>query len=184
MKKLMLASMLLAIAVSPALASDWIGAFEDPAGFDCEMTDVAAGSKFVYIVHHTDAGSTGSEFLVNADQTTFSYASTQIGAGFFALGEANTGISIAYNACVTGTFGTFVACRVTYDILGTTAPCARVILDEDPNAVPPVRIYADCLGGFKPFVGGQLTVNPNGSCSCGDFAVEPATWGSIKALYR
>jgi hypothetical protein len=118
---------------------------------------------------------------VDANQTTFSYSSTQIGVGFLSFGEANTGIGIAYNACVTGTF---VACRVTYDILGTTAPCARVILVEDPNAVPPVRIYVDCLGGSKPFAGGQLTVNPNGSCACNFDAVEPATWGSIKALYR
>ena len=179
MKKLMLASVLLAIAVSPAPAQ-WIGVFDDPGGLDCTTTDVAVGSKSVYIVHSTGAGATGLEFLLNAEQTTFSYVSTVIGAGFFSLGEANTGISIAYNECLTGNF---VACRVNYDTFGTTAPCARIMLDEDPNAVPPVRIYADCVGNPRSFVGGQLTVNSKNCDTC-DFAVEPATWGSIKALYR
>jgi hypothetical protein len=180
MKRLVLASMLLEIAVSPALA-DWIGVFDDPAGLDCEATDVTAGIKFVYVVHQTFAGATGLEFRVDADQTTFSYVSTQIGVGFVSFGEANTGISIAYNECVTGTF---VACRVGYDVLGTTAPCAHVILVENPWGVPPVRIYTDCVGDPKPFVGGQLIVNANESCRCDIDAVEPATWGSIKALYR
>jgi hypothetical protein len=179
MKKLMLTSVVLAVAVSPALAFDWLGVFEDQAGFDIAITDVVAGSKSVYIVHHSDAGATFSEFLVNANQTTFTYVSTEIGVGFLSLGEANTGIMIAYPNCL---LGTFVACKVNYDALGTTAPCALITMDEDPNAVPPARIYVDCLGNARSFLGGQLVVNPD--LSCDPNATQPATWGSIKALYH
>jgi hypothetical protein len=49
--------------------------------------------------------------------------------------------------------------------------------------------YVDCAFAEFPATAGQgVTINPDGSCPCGQLnqplATEPSTWGQVKSLYR
>jgi hypothetical protein len=181
MKKFVLTAMLLAIVATPALAqAEDLGLFADNAGLSCEVIDAVAGIKRVYVVHVNSAGATGSEFLVDTSASTMSLIVSAVPAGFLSIGASDTGISIAYQECK---IGTFLVLTMTFDNTGDTAACSRLRLLEDPTAVPPVRIYADCSSIPHAFPGGQAIVNPDGSCPC-NVATETTTWGNIKALYR
>jgi hypothetical protein len=181
MKKFVLTAMLLALAATPVLAQiEDLGLYEDQAALDCEFLDNAAGVKTVYVVHTNSAGSTASQFMLDATQTTFSYLATNPGT-FLTIGQANTGISVAYLECKTGTF---VVLAVSYFASGNSATCSRLRLVDDPTAVPPVKQYVNCNPGIAvPFTGGQAVVNPDVTCPC-DVATRTSTWGTIKALYR
>jgi len=182
MKKFVLiTAMLLAIAATPVLAQvEGLGLFADQAGLNCEVTDAVEGIKRVYVVHLNSVGATGSEFLVDTSASTMALIVAAVPAGFLSIGNSDTGISIAYQEC---RVGTFLVLTLTFDNFGTTAPCSYLHMLEDPNAVPPVRIWNDCFSFPHAFPGGQAIVNANGTCPC-DVATEATTWGTIKALYR
>jgi hypothetical protein len=182
MKKFVLTAMLLTIIATPALAQlEDLGLFADNAGLSCEILDTVAGIKRVYVVHVNSLGATGSEFLVDTSASTMSLIVASAPAGFLTIGSSDTGISIAYQECK---IGTFLVLTMTFDNFGDSAACSRLRMLEDPTAVPPARIYADCSSQPHNFPGGQAIVNPNpGSCPC-SVATETTTWGNIKALYR
>ncbi len=180
MKKFVLTAMLLAIVVTPAMAIEDLGLYADQTGLNCQVTDTVAGIKRVYVVHTNSNGATGSEFLVDTSTSTMSLIVASVPAGMLSIGNSDTGISIAYQECK---LGTFLVLTLTFDNFGTTAPCSRLRLLEDPTAFPPQRIYADCGSLPHAFPGGQAIVNVDGTCPC-NVATEQTTWGTIKALYR
>ena len=183
MKKFVLTAMLLVlvVAATPALAQEGLGLYADAAGLSCSVTDLVDGAvKRIYVVHKNSAGASGSEFLVDASSTTLAQFASTVPAGMLSIGSSDTGISIAYQECK---IGSFLVLTISFDAFGTTAPCSYVRMLPDPNAVPPVRIWADCNSLTHDFPGGVAIVNEDVTCQC-NVAIEQTTWGTIKAMYR
>ena len=181
MKKFVLTAMILVVAATPALAQEGLGLYADNAGLSCQISDLVDGAvKRVYVIHNNSVGASGSEFLVDASSTTLAIFASTVPSSMLSIGSAETGISIAYNECKVGSF---LVLTVSYDAFGTTAPCSYIRMEPDPTAVPPVRVWADCISITHPFPGGVAIVNVNGGCPC-NVATQATTWGTIKALYR
>ena len=179
MKKLALTAVLLAAAASSALATHSIGIFADQAGLNCEIADPGGATpKTIYIIHLNEVyGVIGSAWqLVWDPGMTMVYVSDDA-TPLYKVGNAQDGASISYLQCTTGTL---LIDRVTFMSYGTSAPCSYFRLGPNPTQG---HVMIDCGFRYMQFVSGEAIVNANGSCSC-NVATRPATWSSVKALYR
>jgi hypothetical protein len=180
MKKFVLTVVLLTALNEPALAAHSIGIFEDAAATSCEISDPGGPStKLIYIVHTNElvvpVGGSVWKLEWDAGMTMTWIGDT---TPYFHVGNAKDGISIAYSPCQGGTF---VIDTVSMTSAGTSTPCSRFRLVAHPTQ----GLAILRCGSYDPmsFVPGEGIVNPNVSCAC-TVAVEPTTWGSVKALYR
>jgi hypothetical protein len=188
MKKVLILAGCLCLCASVALA-DHIGLYNELAGTNCFRAAAwvpDGGSNFVYVIQKFNTGSTGSEFKIN-NTSGAPYSSFTLGtATFLTIGTPETGLSVAYNACMAS--AQFVIIRLRYaddDLLGLApTPCGKMEVVEDPGAIPPVRQTADCNSNPHPATGGSFYWG-TGCPGCADpTATEKTTWGGVKALYR
>jgi hypothetical protein len=176
MKTFALMTVLLAAAV-PVLAAHSIGIYADEAATSCEITDTG-GAKTLYIVETNQVQPAGGSVWKLAWDAGVTMIYVSDSTPYFRIGNAQDGIQIAYVPCGAGTF---LIDTVTMMSFGTSAPCSRFrLVDEPTRGLSILR-----CGSFDPmsFVPGEAIVNANGTCSC-TVATEQATWGSVKALYH
>ena len=179
--------LILAVAIlpSPATAEQgYLAVFEDPpppSAWDIEIDDHATGTRRVYIVHVRAYGSSGSSFRYVEDPgVTMVRVSDGPVTGMLALGDLDTGVSVAYQECRIGTFPIY---RIDYQALGTSAACSFLRIEPDQTSVPPGVYLYDCNVNMTIRSHGAFAiVNVEPICNPGPVA--PSTWGRVKALYR
>jgi hypothetical protein len=164
----------------PCLAgSGYLLVSGDATGSVCELTDNGGGTIIsVYVIHKLAPGdeAAGSHFLVvPAVGSTWSFLSFQ--SAFASIPAGVTDIALGYGSCLTES--THIGTSLWLST-NPAPPCATLSLSLPEDG----KVIADCafneIGGFiQPMI-----VNTElGPCHCYD-ATEPATWGSVKALYR
>jgi hypothetical protein len=94
------------------------------------------------------------------------------------LGTTETGVTIGYGSCKTGTF--WIITALYY--VTAAEPCCHWTVVADPY-VPSGKIdIADCDYHLTYATGGGAIVNATEACNC-DVPTENTTWGKVKALY-
>jgi hypothetical protein len=185
MKKFVLTVLAIAVAASPAFAQIGdISAYADGAGTSCNIVDAAPGIVTINVLHKHTVGATASQWAINLNGgSTMTFTGVTAAPGMLAIAPSGaTDISIAYGGCVTGDF---LIATVTYFGLGTSPPCSYINFSAAPTSPIPGQIASvECdLTTVTVTPTGQANINPDGTCQC-DVAVNEATWGGIKALYR
>ena len=188
-KSLILIATVLVVAIPAAASAQYgvIGLYTDASAGNCEVNDSAQGIFDVWVVHTMGTGASAAQFKV---QPSMGFTATYIGdfSPFeLYLGSSQTGISIAYGECLSGSI---VLLKITYLFDGSSGTCGWLEVTGDPaeREYPNDPIVADC-GSWDTMAkhvvqGGKLFVNPDGSCPC--FLAVPvreSTWGQIKSLY-
>lgn len=162
---LLLVSLLLISSVSMA---DHIGVYSDASGASCYLGNIAGQfSPTATVIHKFALGATGSLFNISFPPGTsfFSFSSPYV-----PIPDVG-GISLGYGQCLSGSI-------VLGNILAVYAPGTVQIVPADLHTN---ILYTDCSFTEKTATGGRAYVNTTGDCV---LAVEPSTWGSVKALYR
>ena len=166
---------------APALAGvGTLGVFADNQGNSCNITDAGGGGLVTtYIVHKMGPGDEASGVRFRVDPpagATWNYAAFT--TAFTGVGAANTDISVGYGGCQPATILTG---SVLWISIVAGPACTFVQIKEGFTGTV---LATDCL--FAEIVmpkPGEAIVNPNGGCQC-NIAVQPSTWGQVKALYR
>ncbi len=129
-----------------------IGIYADPQGLDCTL-DLPPGSEAtrVYVVLKY-AQYEGVQFAAPIPSCTpFAIAGWSTPPGFFALGDPESGIQVAFGGCITGDV---VVMRIDLVLTGNpTGDCCAFRLAPYPGAIPPngkVKVeVADCFGRIR-----------------------------------
>jgi hypothetical protein len=168
MKRMLLLLVSLLLISSVAMA-DHIGLYRDATGGSCYLGAPGQFNPNVAIIHKFTQGATGSRF-----KATFPAGTSFFGFNtpYVPIGLLTGDLSLGYGQCLSGSI-----------VLGTInaiygAGTAQ-ILPADAFAY---ILYTDCSFGEYPATGGNAYIGGTGQCY--PFAVEPSTWGSVKALYR
>ena len=185
MRKALLLSFALMLVASMAFAqAGSVGMFADPAGMSCNLLDLApSGVKLYYVVHVYTTGATASQYMAKVP-----LCMTATGAIYLAdtnmfsvtLGNSQTGVAVAYGACLTGPIHTQT---IQVFAMGITPPCCYWPVTGDPNLPSGLIEGADCsYVTFYP-TGGVGIINSQPNCDC-NIPAEDTTWGQLKALYE
>ncbi|HET6350125.1 MAG TPA: hypothetical protein VFH88_13680 [Candidatus Krumholzibacteria bacterium] len=159
-----------------AALADHLSIYSDPAFTTCTLTDASPGVVNVYVTE-TTYEATGVRFRI-APSAGFTGVWLSETSPFVTLGTSLNDLSIVYPACA---IGTFPVLTVTYQLYGTSTCSALDIAPAEGFTLP---ICAPCAGEGACVGNISLHVNCAGSFDCNPLAVEPTTWGSVKALYR
>jgi hypothetical protein len=73
-----------------------ISVFADPYGIDCTIVDI--GLVELYVIHYGHTGATASEFMLDRYPRSWAYVGDQW--NYPAFGDAISGVSISYGACL------------------------------------------------------------------------------------
>ena len=187
MKKLVCAAAILACLPAVSFADNLFGQislYSDANFSQCTLADNGPRLADVYVVHHIGP-IVGNAYLLAFKLTTStgftgSWVQDSVPTGMSGIGTSPSGLSISYQACRTGDVQVL---RVTYQMFGTSSPCALILASPYPGAdfIETSNCSFDSFG----VMGVALIVNPDGSCPCqSPVAVEPSTWGRVKSLYR
>ncbi len=189
-KSLLLIATVLVVAIPASALAQFgvIGVYTDQMASGCEITDGGQGVVTLYVVQTLGAGVAAVVFMV---QPSAGFGATYITDSHpfeLFIGNSQTGISVAYGECLSGTI---VVIGVTYLFLGTSDTCSYldvVGVPDDPH-YPDDPVVADCelppAGPNKhPIQGTRFMVNPDETCRCVlPVPVRESTWGQIKSLY-
>jgi len=177
---LLLAVIVIGVSSMAAAQQGNLGIFVDPSGSSCRMTD--SGEFNVYVVHvGAEGGAMGSSFRV-APSSGVTAVWIFESSAYTKTGVSQTGVTLSYNACETGTF---VVLHMIYTGDGSTPACEQLqILPNPLDAEPTMVRVDDCAAqpqliesGYSGYFGGD-----DQACSCAVPVVQ-RSWGAIKALY-
>jgi hypothetical protein len=177
MKRFALLVLVVLALASPAMAGlGTLGLFADNQGNSCNITDVG-GFLSIYLLHVMKPGdeSTATRFAIGppAGWTYVTYSTTFVG-----FGDAMSDLSVGYGGCQPST----IIVAQFFFTSTVAAPCSYV--NVLPNGITNNVLGLDCnFAEIEMPKSGQAIVNPNAGCQC-DVAVQPTTWGQVKALYR
>ncbi len=183
MKKVLLLTVAMLVCASMAFAQvGSIGLFADPFGADCNVLDVAPGLCNVFIVHTNAAGTTASEFGIEAPVC--------IAAPFLSY-AANWAVDIAANASfpLQGRSVGYGGClaspihvaTLAYFCQALTGPCC--LQSIIPHSITGVISAVDCNSNLLPANGGAARWNADPSCAC-TVGTHTSTWGNIKSMFE
>jgi hypothetical protein len=190
----------LAVLLIPALASAQggvVGVYADPASGYCLVTDTP-GQKTLYVMHKFTVGSVSSHFRVELSAGFTGALTSWSAPGGTLEGDLLTGATVTYDEC---TAGSFIILELQFMMFGTSDECSWVRIAADPASVDGMVDVYNCELQRTPaaWTGTHvqhdpflfcpdLTVEDHTPPSCLPFtpplAVESATWGAVKALYR
>jgi hypothetical protein len=160
--------------------SGQIGVFADEYGSECNLVDDGSGLMTVYVVHVNTNGASASQFA--APMPGCMTGVTRMGetSPFLAIGDSQTGVAIAYGACLTSPIHVLT---IQYMGSGLSETCCPYPVIPHPQALSGEIEVTDCDNNLLTAGGDVSRVNSDGSCRCGTVQVEKCTWGRIKALY-
>ena len=190
MKTALLITLLACICVAPALAQDRVELWADRTMSSCSISEPA--SPAVVEVHVFVTGSvTANAVRFRAPKPDCWVGATWLGdqleADVLSVGNSQTDWSIAWyggaGGCTARNTMPIYLGAIIYQISGQSQPCCKVeVLPAGEFA------FVDCdyiEHDLEP--GKSVVVNPNESCGCQGaltLAVQPSSWGAVKALYR
>jgi hypothetical protein len=171
----------------PALAENRIELYSDTNRASCAISEPVSPpivQVHVFITGTRDV--TGVRF--RAPKPDCWVGATWLGdllpTGYGMIGNSQTDWSVAFGRCVSVTPAAYVG-AISYLISGQASACCEV------KALPAIQyVITDCSPNFPEYPLEQakpLIVNPDNTCGCQGgltTAVEPSTWGQVKALYR
>jgi hypothetical protein len=186
--KWLLIMLFILFGVVESLHAEFIGVFGDTHGCKCSLEDKVPGLMTITVLHVNSPRATRSRF---AAPKTSCMSATWLGdTSIFpgTTGNSQTGISIDYGQCHTGTFHVFT---IVYFSDGKTTDCCYYQVLPDPNAVSG-RIEAVNCNKETVFIHGRSEfINVTDECGCNldepwcyPVAAESSIWGKIKALYK
>lgn len=185
------ASILPAANPSNAVAqgqSTTVTVFADASGSQCTLSEGNNSDFSVYIIHKIPPGwgYVGSRFrLLASPGNKATYIGETIHLPYY-FGDTQSGIEVEYAYCVSGSL---LLATVVYHANDTSSPCSyfEVVPHPHPQNFSGGIDVMDCFFDTSSAATmGRLYVNPvEGECApwC-TVAVEPSTWGQVKALYR
>lgn len=158
-----------ALMISSAALADHIGVYGDATGTSCNVGPAGFNSTAT-LIHQFTLGATGSRFrvILPPGSTFISFATP-----YTAVGDFLTDYELAYGSCMAGSIvlGTIVA-NLTNGLVAVVPPDGWTHIDAvncSFEYVWATNSAAQVGGMYGP---------------CNSLAVEPSTWGSVKALYR
>ena len=146
----------------------------------CEYVDNQAALVPVYAVHLYSPGAIASRWMI-AESPGFncSYVGELIESATY-VGDTQTGISVAYGLCLTGTF---LVATVNYFCEGLNPACQYLEVVPDLGAPSGVIEVVDCSFVTVAGTGGVLIFNNDGSCPCFR-PTKTTSWGMVKSLFE
>lgn len=169
------------------LHAEFIGVFNDSNGCTCQIFDHGPGLVTIAVIHVNSPGATGSRFAVpqSACMRLTYLAESPVFPG--TTGNSQTGISIDYGRCHTGTFQVLT---IQYFAQGLTEDCCYIKVLPDPSTSSGRIETINCneetvfLSEFRDVINVGYDCWCNIEPSCYPVATESSTWGKIKALYN
>ncbi|MEJ2722783.1 MAG: hypothetical protein P8181_16845 [bacterium] len=149
--------------------------------------DAAPGLISVTVLHVDSPGAKASRFW--APRPSCFYVTYLSDTAVFptTIGSSQTGVTIGYDHCRTGTFQILT---INYFGQGMTPECCYYPVLADPAEPSGQVVVADCNDQLVYAYGMAEYINSTWNCVCYagpeycfPVAVDPATWGRVKALY-
>lgn len=161
-----------------------VGVYSNDLGTSCNFTD-GGGLVSFYLYHLASPGATAIEFILDLTGFTFGMHLGDTCPFLLKQGSFHTGVSIAYQACLSAN----VYLGVTNFLgSGSTPTCHTIFVKAHPipsvpGALNPIAV--GCPSGFLNVSGSYGKFNNDGSCACtGSVPVNESSWGQIKSLYQ
>ena len=170
-----LAGFLLASVSRPAGGQLRLRLYSDSAFTQCTLSDAAPGVVNVYVAEEAFLSVAVRFRVVASPGFTGVWLSDATPYSFF--GSSQTDLGIHFGGCKSGKF---LIVTMAYQLFGTST-CGELAIA--PPAGFTVPICFDCFDEL-PCLGSALHVNCPGPFDCDPVAIEPNTWGRVKALYR
>lgn len=174
MKKVLLL-MVAALLISSVAMADHFGVYTDATGSSCVFTGAGYPlfTSSAAVIEKFSAGTTGCRFKVDFPGANDFLA---FNTPYVPIGQLNHDLSLAYGQCLNGdvVLGSIIA--------NLSQGVGNIIPAEGFTNI----IYTDCNFGEINATGGSFyvgVVDPTGNCNLPN-AVQPSTWGQVKALYR
>lgn len=173
MTRLAIAFLSLIIVATPCVAGiAYFRVAGDQAGTVCALTDNGAGSLVSVYVWHMGGGATGSHFGISPPAGA-TWAFVEFQNPFGQIPASSTDITLNYGTCIDADTYLGVASWIST----VPAPsCSDIAVW--PNTITDCA-FVEHSGIFSQ----PMIVNSIVGCPCVS-AIEPTTWGSVKALYR
>jgi hypothetical protein len=182
MKRSIIIAFCLVLCASTSFAQlGSIDVFSNPGYSDCNFIDVGGLITVYVLVTHSIEGTTAAQWRMELPSAWIMLGQTS--PFQTVIGDALTGVSIAYGQCLTGYF-----LILTVNFFGNNGspPCSYISIVPDPSAPSGNIEIVDCQSPpvkqeFSRL--GQGLVNRDGTCNC-TIPVQETTWGQVKALYQ
>ena len=178
--KLFLLAFVLCFSAKPGSAQLYngsIGIFADPAGSSCNLPGTP-GVQTYYFLHLTTLGTTASVWAAPKPACLTGVRLADLPVFSINFGNTETGITIGYGLCKTGTF---LIMAVQYNVTSATDCCYWSVV-ADPTIPSGLIEVGGCLFTLEYATGGRGIINGTPTCTC-NVAAGDATWGHVKALY-
>lgn len=160
-----------------------IDLFADPSGTNEVIYDRAPGLISIYVVHvGSPPYATGSEFWAPKPACFNAVWLSDTKPFPVTIGDSQIGVSIGYGTCRATPIHVLT---INYLAQGLTGDCCYYGVHADPASGSRRVLSVDCEENLLEITGGYTIINPKvggGGVDC-PVAVEPVTWGEIKALY-
>ena len=161
-----------------------IGLYPDAAYMSCDYTDDTAALVPIYVVHKYTPGATAAQFMVvpgGGFNCTYTGEYTSMPTS---IGTTQTGISVAYGACLSSDI---LLVTINYFCQGISPTCSYLEVVPDPGAPTGTIEVVDCTYQKHTALGGSVAFNADETCMClldYPFATKATSWGRVKVLYH
>ena len=163
--------------VPPAAAQGTIGLYTDASGGTCSFSGNDPGIITAYVVVRPVNGMSAVQFAAPVPECLgATYINETVTPGMLAIGNSQTGISIALTNCLGGTVNVLA---ITYQRSGSTVPCCEYTIVADPELGHISGV--DCWYQEFPLVPTTSHFHADASCECAGngppaFPAEPSPY--------
>ncbi|HKW14974.1 MAG TPA: hypothetical protein VJS69_10855 [Candidatus Krumholzibacteria bacterium] len=168
---------ILSLFIANAAVADQIGIYADATGSSCNLTGTGL-TETVAVIHKSTSGAAGSRFRIDHSAATgINVVGMIFPSPSVPIGNIETDMLVDYGGCRNGS----ILVGSLQIIWSPGASGTLSVVNPQPFRTV-VSIHCDF--GEYAATGGQASINGASDPCGGPLAVEPSTWGSVKALYR
>jgi hypothetical protein len=150
--------------------------YADPALTQCTLSDTSPRTANIY-VSETAYLDEGVRFRVAASSGFTGVWLSEV-SPFYSEGNSQSDVSIIFGTCLESQVTVLTA---TYQLFGTST-CSTLSVAAANGFREPICFHCNFEYPCEGYI--SLHVNCAGSSDCNPLAIEPTTWGRVKALYR
>ena len=180
MKTNILIAMVLCVVVTrPSFAVDKVELFADEGRTSCQLADQGGMVTLHVFLTGPDAATlAGFRARVPDCWSGATWVSDQ--TDYVSIGTSQGEWSVAFGQCLTPPVHVGA---ITISTSGIAPSCCQMTIEQPVSF--PLQIVDCGFAEVNAAVGQSVTINPTANCQCLlPVAVQPGTWGSVKALYR